>query len=221
MSLQSSERIEKQLQRAKNILIQTEDTIGRIKTSLQPTEQSLMLKEFKTRTVLDPGESKVVLCLEEELAISKAFSKALSKMDGKKPTLVKIPEESNSRLTNLTVARMIPSEVLAKEDGQVIVVNVQKERMLKHLENSRTVIIGDRYSLQYKDTVQRLSKALQKLEISVITDIGLHGGGSLTFELVRTLGMRPKSTVLEMTLSCSVADNSESLRRIIEALLSL
>ncbi|MFW9931872.1 MAG: hypothetical protein ACFFDR_04380 [Candidatus Thorarchaeota archaeon] len=219
MSLQSSERIEKQLQRAKNILIQTEDTIGRIKTSLQPTEQSLMLKEFKTRTVLDPGESKVVLCLEEELAISKAFSKALSKMDGKKPTLVKIPEESNSRLTNLTVARMIPSEVLAKEDGQVIVVNVQKERMLKHLENSRTVIIGDRYSLQYKDTVQRLSKALQKLEISVITDIGLHGGGSLTFELVRTLGMRPKSTVLEMTLSCSVADNSESLRRIIEALL--
>lgn len=180
-----------------------------------------MLKEFKTRTVLDPGESKVVLCLEEELAISKAFSKALSKMDGKKPTLVKIPEESNSRLTNLTVARMIPSEVLAKEDGQVIVVNVQKERMLKHLENSRTVIIGDRYSLQYKDTVQRLSKALQKLEISVITDIGLHGGGSLTFELVRTLGMRPKSTVLEMTLSCSVADNSESLRRIIEALLSL
>ena len=221
MSLQSSEQLEKELQRAKQILIETGDTISRIKTFLQPTEQALMLKEFKTRTVLDPGESKVVLCLEEELAVSKSFSKALSKMDGKKPTLVKIPDESNSRMTNLTVARMIPTEVLAKEDGQVIVANIQKERMLKHLENERTVVIGNRYVLDYNGTIKRLNESLQKLEISVYEDMGLHGGGSLTYELVRTLGKRPQSTVLEITLSCSVADNSESLRRIIEALLSL
>lgn len=221
LSQQVSEQVEKQLQRAKEILSRTGDTIDRIKTVLQPTEQNLLLREFKTRTILDPGASKVVLCIEEELAISKSFTKALSKMEGKKPTLVKIPEESNSRLTNLTVARMIPSEVLAKEEGQVIVVNIQKERMLKHLENSRTLIIGDRYFLTYGDTVRRLHQALAKLEISVYYDTGLHGGGSLTYELVRTLGKRPKSTVLEITLSYSVADNSEALRRLVEALLSL
>ena len=177
--------------------------------------------DVKTRTVLDPGESKVVLCLEEELAASKSFAKALSKMEGKKPTLVKIPDESNTKLTNLTVAHMIPSEVLANEEGQVIVVNLQKERMLRHLEDSKTVIIGERYILNSGDTVQRLAEALESLEISVLLDVGLHGGGSLTYELVRALKERPQSTVAEITLSYSIAENSDALRRIIQALLSL
>jgi len=221
LNSESSNQIEKQLIRAKEILLQTEGTISRIKEALYPTEQNLLRREFKTRTVLDPGESKVVLCLEEELAASKSFIKALSKLEGKKPTLVKIPEESNTKLTNLTVARMIPSEVLANEEGQVIVVNIQKERMLKHLEDSKSVIIGERYLLDYNDTIQRLTDALEKMEISVLTDVGLHGGSSLTYELARTLKERPQSTVAEITLSCSIADNSDALRRIIEALLSL
>ena len=221
MNSATSNQIEKQLIRAKEILLQTEDVLSRIRSSLHPTEQNLMRREFKTRTVLDPGESKVVLCLEEELAASKSFAKALSKMEGKKPTLVKIPDESNTKLTNLTVAHMIPSEVLANEEGQVIVVNLQKERMLRHLEDSKTVIIGERYILNSGDTVQRLAEALESLEISVLLDVGLHGGGSLTYELVRALKERPQSTVAEITLSYSIAENSDALRRIIQALLSL
>ena len=217
----NSESLQDQLERAKRFLEQTGETVERLSTILEPTEQMLMRKEFQTRTVLDPGEAKVVLCLEEELASSRSFRKAISKLTMKKPTMVKIPEDRNSRLTNLTVARMIPAEVLAKSEGQVLVVNLQRELMLKHLENAKTVVLGQRYYLSSIDAMHKLSQTLESQGVTVLTDYGLYGGSVLTYELVRTLKERPQSTVLEITLSKSVAENTNLLKRVLESLMSL
>ena len=124
-------------------------------------------------------------------------------------------------MTTLTVARMIPSEVLAKEEGQVIVANIQKEYMLKPLERSKTVILGERYYLDSGNVILGLTNAMKKLNLNVLTDNGLRGGGALTYELVKTLQDRPLSSVVELTLSCSVSENTDALYRLVEALLSL
>lgn len=221
MSTTERESIQNLLEKARKVLEDTGETIDRLTVTLEPIERSLALREFQSRTKLDPGESRVVLCIEEELAVSKPFRKALSKLDSKKPTLVKIPEETASRMTTLTVARMIPSEVLSKEEGQVIVANIQKEYMLKPLERAKTVILGERYYLDSGGVILGLANAMKKLNLNVLTDNGLRGGGALTYELVRTLRDRPLSSVVELTLSCSVSENTDALQRLVEALLSL
>ncbi|MDF1540415.1 MAG: hypothetical protein P1Q69_16085 [Candidatus Thorarchaeota archaeon] len=221
MGASNSESLQEQLKRAKKTLERTGKSVDRLIAVLEPTEQMLMRKEFQTRTVLDPGQAKVVLCLEEELASSKSFRKAISKLSMTKPTLVKIPEDRNSRLTNLTVARMIPVEVLTKSEGQVLVVNLQRELMLKQLEQTKSVVLGQRYYLNSNDAIVRLSAALESQGINVLEDQGLYGGSVLTYELVRTLEGRPQSTVLEITLSKSVAENTNILKRVLESLLSL
>jgi hypothetical protein len=217
----SNDSLQKQLIRAKKDLQETGKVLDRLIKVIEPTEQTLLRREFQSRTVLDPGQSKVVLCLEDELAESRSFRKALSKMDVKKPTLVKIPEDRTSRRTNLTVARMIPTEVLANSEGSVLVVNVQKELMLKQLENDKVVIIGSRYYHDSDDMVNQIEQTLKSQGVNVLSDKGLYGGGALTYELVRTMQKRPQSTVVELTLSKSVADNTNILRRILESLLSL
>ncbi len=221
MSAKALRQIEKQLHRAISLLMHTQDTLFRITESLRPTEQALIRKEFETKTVVDRGESKVVLCLEEELASSKAFKKALSKIGKRKPTLVRIPEKSDSHLTNLTIARMIPSDVLASENGSVVIANIQKEKMLKHLEDKKAVIIGTRYLLDDKSTIGKLSESFVEKNMTVYTDNGLNGGGQLTYELVRTLEHRLNTSVVEITLSCSVAENSGMLEKVLQSLLSL
>jgi len=217
----SNDSLQKQLIRAKQSLQQTSDVLEKFITILEPTEQTLMRREFQSRTVLDPGHSKVVLCLEDELAESRSFRKALSKMDVKKPTLVKIPEDRTSRRTNLTVARMIPTEVLANSEGSVLVVNVQKELMLKQLENDKVVIIGTRYFHDSDNMIDQIEQTFKSQGVNVLPDNGLYGGGALTYELVRTMQERPQSTVVEITLCKSVADNTNILKRILESLLSL
>lgn len=221
MVVSNNRSLHEQLARAKKTLERTGETVDRLIAILEPTERMLMRREFQTRTVLDPGEAKVVLCLEEELASSRSFKKAVSKLEIKKPTLVKIPEDRNSRLTNLTVARMIPAEVLAKSEGQVLVVNLQRELMLKQLENSKAVVIGKRYYLDSNNTLQRLGQTMESLGLGFIYDYGLYGGSVLTYELVRTLQERPQSTAIEMTLCRSVAENTNLLKRVLESLLSL
>jgi len=217
----NTEAIQAQLQRAKKSLRETGETIDRLIKILEPTEKALMQREFQTRAVLDPGEARVVLCLEEELAASRSFKKAISKLDTKKPTLVRIPEDKTSRFTNLTVAKMIPSEVLSKSEGRVLVVNIQRELMLKQLENSKAVIVGQRYFLDSSNDIARVFQTFESQNVDAHYDFGLYGGGALTYELVRTLKNRPKSTVFELTLSKSVAENTNILLRIIESLLSL
>jgi hypothetical protein len=217
----STESFQKQLQRAKKTLKTTGEVIDRLVAILEPTEQVLMRRDFESSTVLDPGESKVVLCIEDELADSRSFRKALSKLDVKKPTLVKIPEDGSTRRTNLTVATMIPSEVLANAEGSVLVVNMQRELMLKQLENDKAVIIGTRFYLNSDNMFEKVMQTLRSQGINTLIDDGLYGGGALTFELVRTMRQRPQSTVVELTLCKSVADNTNILRRILESLLSL
>jgi len=217
----STESFQKQLQRAKRNLKVTGEVIDRLIAILEPTEQALMKREFQSATVLDPGVSKVVLCLEDELAESRAFKKALSKLDLKKPTLVKIPEDSSSRRMNLTVARMIPSEVLANSEGSVLVVNLQKELMLKQLENEKAVILGTRFNLDSDNMISKIVQILEGQGVNVLNDDGLYGGGALTYELVKTMQHRPQSSVLELTLCKSVSDNTNILQRIINSLLSL
>ncbi len=221
MRASNSVELQEQLERAKKSLKRTGESVEKLIAVLEPTEQMLMRREFQTRTELDPGEGKVVLCLEEELASSRTFRKAISKLSMKKPTLVKIPEDRNSRLTNLSVARMIPTEVLTKSQGYVLVVNLQRELMLKQLEQVKAIVLGRRYYLNSNDTMQRLSQTLESQGVHVFEDQGLYGGSVLTYELVRTLEARPQSTVLEITLSRSVAENTNLLKRILESLLSL
>ncbi|MFW9953500.1 MAG: hypothetical protein ACFFD3_03025 [Candidatus Thorarchaeota archaeon] len=221
MGISQKDSLQTELHRASRILKQTRETVDRIITILEPTERALLKRDFQSKTVLDPGESKVVLCLEEELAESKAFRKAISKLEVKKPTLVKIPGAIHSRQTNLTVAKMIPAEVLARFEGPVLVINLQKELMLKQLENTRSVIIGKRYFLESENVIEKLTNALQVHRINVNIDYGLNGGGSLTYELVKTLENRTNSSVLELTLSKSISENTDTLRRVIESLLSL
>lgn len=221
MGTSSIDSFHQQLLRAKKTLGNTGKVLDRLVAILEPAEQALMRREFQSKTILDPGQSKVVLCLEDELAESRSFRKALSKLDVKKPTLVKIPDDSTSRRTNLTVAKMIPSEVLANSEGHVLVVNMQKELMLKQLESTKAVVIGTRYYLDFDNIISKIEQTLQSLGVHVLTDNGLYGGGALTYELVRTMQQRPQSTVAELTLCKSVADNTNVLRRILESLLSL
>jgi hypothetical protein len=217
----NNDPFQKQLLRAKKNLQHTGEVLDRVIAILEPTEQTLLRREFQSRTVLDPGQSKVVLCLEDELAESRSFRKALSKMDVKRPTLVKIPEDNTSRRTNLTVARMIPTEVLANSEGSVLVINLQKELMLKQLENEKAVIIGTRFYLNNDNMFQQITQILKTQGVNVLSDKGIYGGGALTYELVKTMQQRPQSVVAEITLSRSVAENTNILRRLLESLLSL
>ncbi len=208
-----------ELERTEIVLNRLLKKISNISEFLRPLEHSLRAEDFSSSGSYVPGTSNGVVCVLSSLIKGDPLSSSLDLIRGrglKLPAIIKGSDRSETKSTCDSILKIIEG----KPDGTPIdyVINLRWANLPSIINDTNVVVIGNRYNYRKKEALKKLHIRFKELGLQVLEDAGQFGGGPLTYRLTELARKRGNMTVLEITLSHSIAGNQDRVAEILESL---
>ncbi len=208
-----------ELERTEIVLNRLLKKISNISEFLRPLEHSLRAEDFSSSGSYVPGTSNGVVCVLSSLIKGDPLSSSLDLIRGrglKLPAIIKGSDRSETKSTCDSILKIIEG----KPDGAPIdyVINLRWANLPSIINDTNVVVIGNRYNYRKKEALKKLHIRFKELGLQVLEDAGQFGGGPLTYRLTELARKRSNMTVLEITLSHSIAGNQDRVAEILESL---
>jgi len=218
-SLNGHHSLLKELERTEIVLNRLLKKISNVSDFLKPLEHSLRAEDFSSSGSYIPGTSSGVVCVLSSLIKGDPLSSSIDLIKGKGlklPSIIKGSDRSETKSTCDSILKIIEG----KPGGTPIdyVINLRWAKLPSVVDGKNVLVIGNRFHCSKEETMKKLNIRFKELDFQVLEDAGQFGGGPLTYrltELARKLG---NMTVLEITLSHSIAENHERVAEILESL---
>ncbi|MCK4567989.1 MAG: hypothetical protein KAU48_11850 [Candidatus Thorarchaeota archaeon] len=208
-----------ELERTEIVLNRLLKKISNISEFLRPLEHSLRAEDFSSSGSYVPGTSNGIVCVLSSLIKGDPLSSSLDLIRGrglKLPAIIKGSDRSETKSTCDSILKIIEG----KPDGTPIdyVINLRWANLPSIINDTNVVVIGNRYNYRKKEALKKLHIRFKELGLQVLEDAGQFGGGPLTYRLTELARKRGNMTVLEITLSHSIAGNQDRVAEILESL---
>ncbi|MBN2228848.1 MAG: hypothetical protein JW779_04570 [Candidatus Thorarchaeota archaeon] len=207
-----------EIERAENVLERTLQKLFDIHNVLKPVESELFVDDFSSNGTLTPGAVRGIVCAPTGLIKGDPINFVLNQATGKGlnlPSMIKYADRSESPETCDAIMKIIESQVVRSPVSFIFNLRWSQLHIMNDKEN--TIIMGMRYRTGRLEDIEKFSNRLEKLGLQVLRDEGEFGGGLLTFRIMRYAQNLDNVMVLELTLSQSLAENSEKVIEILEA----
>jgi hypothetical protein len=211
-----------ELTRAEGILNGLLERLSNLLAVLEPIESNLRLTDFASSGMYIRGSKNAIICALTADIQGDPIHSAIELIKGKGlklSSIIKGSDRSESVSTCKSILKIIKAQLKSTESK--VVTNLRWSSLPKTIERDNVVIVGTRFCRMDSDEITRLKDKLRNLNLEVYEDEGEFGGGLLAYKLVQLAEEFEELTVLEVTLSSSLAGESPKVAEILEALSSL
>ncbi|NWF95471.1 MAG: hypothetical protein HXY34_04975 [Candidatus Thorarchaeota archaeon] len=224
MTPQSSDDTDALLRRAIAFVHRLERQVTSINSHLRPTEDRLRAERFRASGELTISSGPAFVLAATAIQPNDPLGSVLSRVTGETrvmPNIVSVTDSRESKDTCQRLVKAIRAQAQDARDKRIAVYNLRWAYLVPFHEKKETVIVGKTFLKADRSYLDTLESKLRTLGVQVIYDRGTYGGGPLTYELCEEFRDNPNATVVELTLSHTLASSRETVLGILTALSSL
>ena len=218
MSSANERHLLAEIEKTEKVLEGLFQKISKVNEYLGPLEHTLRSEDLSSTGSFIPGMSEGIVCVLSAIIKGDPLANSISSITGKGrkfPSIIKGSDRSETKSTCDSILKIVEGN----PGGLPIsfVINLRWANLPSSINSNKILVLGKRYIHDQRRNLKKLSERYEEMGIEVLEDRGQFGGGLLTFKLANLARKLQTMSVIEITLSRHLAEDSKRVAEILES----